>query len=156
VSVATVEESALLYVAAAGAGADAIVGTRLAAGRGIAGFAAATGQSVTVRDPASDPRFARDVGDATGYTPAAIQCVPVDADGEVIAVLSILDRAESDALAAGTPVAVEQITALVAVLLSGPAGGPGASIEERLGRLPDATRGRAVAAVDALLTALEP
>ena len=97
VSIATVDADGLRYVAAAGAGADKIVGTRMAAGQGIAGFVAATGQSLTVRDVISDPRFARDIGERTGYVPSAIQCLPVlDDEGEVIAVVSILDRQRAD------------------------------------------------------------
>ncbi|MGC3993415.1 MAG: GAF domain-containing protein [Propionicimonas sp.] len=120
VSLATVAEDHLLYVAADGAGAEAITGTRLPAGRGIAGFAAATGQSLTVRDPGKDPRFARDTAEATGYVPVSLQCVPVeDADGEVIGVLSILDRSDTP-LGPGVPgVPLEQVTTIAAALLDG-------------------------------------
>jgi signal transduction protein with GAF and PtsI domain len=121
VSIAITEDDHLHYVAADGVGADAIVGQRLAAGRGIAGFVAASGQSLTVRDPTSDPRFARDVGESTGYLPSAIQCVPVDDGGDVLAVLSILDRGSipgGDRTERTIP--VEQVTALVAALLDRP------------------------------------
>jgi hypothetical protein len=93
VSIARVTDDGLLYVAADGRGAAGIVGTLLPPGAGIAGFVAATGQSLMVRDPTSDPRFARDVGERVGYVPGDIQCVAVlDRDGEVVAVLSLLDR----------------------------------------------------------------
>jgi signal transduction protein with GAF and PtsI domain len=118
VSVAVAEDDHLHYIAADGAGANAIVGQRLPAGRGIAGFVAATGQSLTVRDPRTDPRFAREVGESTGYVPETIQCVPVDDGGDVLAVLSILDRGSGPA-ADNTdgPVPLERVTALVAALL---------------------------------------
>jgi hypothetical protein len=93
VSIATVHDDGLRYVAADGAGSDQIVGTLLPPGAGIAGFVAATGQSLSVRDPVSDPRFAREIGDRTGYVPNSIHCVAVlDPDGDVAAVLSVLDR----------------------------------------------------------------
>lgn len=152
VSVAVVEEDALHYVAADGAGADSIVGTRLAAGRGIAGFAAATGQSLTVRDPSSDPRFARDVGASTGYLPSTIQCVPVDAHGEVVAVISILDRAAPDGRAE-VPVPLEQLVELVAALVA-PGDGSDA-LADRLDRLDPGDRAAAVTAIGAILDALE-
>ena len=157
VSIAVVEDTALHYVAADGAGAESIVGTRLAAGRGIAGFAAATGQSLTVRDPTSDPRFARDVGEATGYVPAAIQCIPIDADGEVIAVLSILDRTEAAVGSAGAAVPLEHILALGATLLDGAwaTDAPGAALAQRLAALPPADRARAGSVVEAVLDAFE-
>lgn len=148
VSIARVEDDALHYVAADGAGADVIVGTRLAAGRGIAGFVAATGQSLTVRDPAADPRHARDVSAATGYVPSVIQCVPVDGpDGDVAAVLSILDGA-----AAAVP--LETVVALVAELVARPGEGSDA-IAQRLAALTPGARVKATVAFDAILDALE-
>lgn len=155
VSVAAVADDHLLYLAADGAGADAIVGTRLPAGRGIGGFAAATGQSLTVREPESDPRFARDTARATGYLPAAIQCVPVEDDrGEVVAVLTLLDRGSADTPGPAAAVPLERITELVAALLSGPEQSTG-DVQARLDRLPVAERDRARTALLAVLDALD-
>ena len=153
VSLAVVEDTALHYVAADGAGADAIVGTRLPAGRGIAGFVAATGQSLTVRDPASDPRFARDVGEATGYVPASIQCVPVDVDGEVVAVLSILDRSEAPVGDAAVP--IERIVELAAALLPDGAVDDSQHLAARMAALAADDRARAATVVAAVLDAFE-
>ncbi len=150
-SIALVDDDALRYVAADGRGADVIVGTRLAAGRGIAGFVAATGQSVSVRDPSADPRFAHDVAAATGYVPSSILCLPVDHDGEVIAVVSILDRTSSSP----NPVTVSDV---VSALI-----GPGAprdaratdTIVRRIDQLPAASRQAVLDAVVAIADALE-
>ena len=157
VSVAVVDDDALRYVAAAGAGAAAIVGARLGAGRGIAGFVAATGQSLIVRDVASDPRFARDVGETTGYVPASLQCVPVeDPDGDVAAVISVLDRSESPTGADAPAVPIEQITGLAAALLSRVgAVGSRAGVDTRLANLAPSRQARAVAAISAVLDALD-
>ena len=76
-SVAHVEHDHLRYVAAAGRGADAIVGTELPLGRGLAGYVAASGQALAIDEPASDPRFARDVAERTGYVPQTLLLVPV-------------------------------------------------------------------------------
>ena len=101
VSIAVVTDDGLEYVASSGAGADEIIGTRLRAGEGLAGFVAATGQSLTVRDAVADPRFARDVAERTGYVPDAIQITPIlDDDGDVACVMSMLDRGHH----AGAPV----------------------------------------------------
>lgn len=154
VSVATVADDHLHYVAADGAGAEAIVGARLPAGRGIAGFAAATGQSLTVREPESDPRFARETALATGYLPSAIQCIPVeDRHGEVVAVLTLLDRSgtpspPADALPLG------RVTELVAELLSAQHG-PSDDLQARLDRLPAADQARARTALLAVLDAID-
>jgi signal transduction protein with GAF and PtsI domain len=92
-SVALVVDDALHYVAASGRGADGILGVRLPLGRGIAGYAAASGQTIEVDQVTADPRFARDVAERTGYVPGAVLVAPiVGASGDVLGVLSILDR----------------------------------------------------------------
>ena len=88
--------SGLVYLAAAGEGADQIVGARLAAGQGIAGFVAASGQSLVIDRVESDPRFAREVAESTGYVPTSMLVVPVRAGDDVIGVLSVLDRQRDD------------------------------------------------------------
>ncbi len=99
-SVALVDEdgSTLRFVASDGAGADEIVGVRIPVSRGIAGWAAMSGQPIAVRDVASDSRFARDVAESTHYVPTAIYAAPMIAtDGEVLGVLSVLDPAVDEA-----------------------------------------------------------
>jgi signal transduction protein with GAF and PtsI domain len=160
VSIATVDADGLYYVAAAGAGADKIVGTRMRAGQGIAGFVAATGQSLTVRDVVSDPRFARDVGERTGYVPSAIQCVPVlDDDGDVLAVVSILDRqrAESSTVGGVATMSTTAFTEVAAALLSSGSAVSTRMAEAttRLDRLSPADRTRALGVIDALLDAMD-
>src|SRR4051812_12529600 len=80
-SLALVTEDAagLVFVAASGAGAAEIIGTRLDLGRGIAGWVAASGQPIEVADVTRDPHFARDVAEATGYVPRCILAAPVEA-----------------------------------------------------------------------------
>jgi len=120
VSIARVMDDGLRYVAADGRSAAGIVGTLLPPGAGIAGFVAATGQSLTVRDPTSDPRFARDVGERVGYVPGEIQCIAVvDREGDVVAVLSLLDRssAASATESSGVQPALAAIMDIAAALL---------------------------------------
>jgi len=82
----------LTFVASDGAGADRIVGVELPVGRGIAGWAALSGQPIAVRDVRSDPRFARDVAESTDFVPTSILAAPMfDAEGEVVGVVSVLD-----------------------------------------------------------------
>ena len=84
--------STLRFVAADGAGADAIVGVTLPISRGIAGWAAMSGQSLVVADVREDARFASDVAEATQYVPETILAAPlVDDDGEVAGVVEVLD-----------------------------------------------------------------
>lgn len=151
VSIALVEDDALHYVAADGLGADAIVGTRLPAGRGVAGFVAATGQSLSIRDPSADPRFAHDVAAATGYVPSSILCLPVEDGGEVTAVVTVLDRTQSG-------VEPDHVRDLVAAL-TGPSAvhdaDTAAEVAHLLDRLPSTSRAAVLHAVTAIVDALE-
>jgi GAF domain-containing protein len=80
------------FVASDGAGAEEIVGVTIPVSRGIAGWAAMSGQPIAVRDVQTDARFARDVAESTHYVPTAIYAAPMlDADGEVVGVASVLD-----------------------------------------------------------------
>jgi signal transduction protein with GAF and PtsI domain len=82
----------LRFVAADGAGAEAIVGVTLPVSRGIAGWAVMSGQSLVVADVRGDARFARDVAEATQYVPETILATPlVDDSGEVAGVVEVLD-----------------------------------------------------------------
>ena len=94
-SVALVDpaDGGLVYQAAWGAGADAVVGTRLGRGEGLAGAALATGEALAVPACRTDPRFAARVAAGTGYVPHTMLVVPFGNDGGKLAgVVSILDR----------------------------------------------------------------
>jgi hypothetical protein len=82
----------LVYQAAWGTSADEIVGVRLSPGEGIAGAALATGEPVVVPECRSDPRFAARIAAGTGYVPNTLLAVPLVRHGDVVGVLSILDR----------------------------------------------------------------
>jgi signal transduction protein with GAF and PtsI domain len=93
-SIALVDEAGatLEFVASDGVGAQEIVGVTLPVSRGIAGWAAMSGQPIAVRDVQADPRFARDVAESTHFVPTAIYAAPVlDGAGEVLGVVSVLD-----------------------------------------------------------------
>lgn len=93
VSVARLDGDTLVYEAADGRGDANITGTRLPTSRGIAGYVARTGQALIIEQVAGDPRFARDVAERVGYVPDSILATPiVDDRGDVIGVLSVLDR----------------------------------------------------------------
>ena len=93
-SVAVIDEETdeLVYVASTGAGADAIIGTRLPIGRGLGGWVAQSGQAVAVSDLSSDARFAHDVAESTNYIPTALMAVPIESGDRILGVLTVLDR----------------------------------------------------------------
>ena len=94
VSVALREEETgeLVYQASWGASAEEIVGVRLSPGEGIAGAAAASAEPIVVPECRSDPRFAERIAAGTRYVPHTLLAVPLLREGEVVGVLSILDR----------------------------------------------------------------
>lgn len=81
----------LTFAAVSGEGEDFLVGTRFPAGRGIAGWVAASGEPVAVDDLAVSGLFARDIAESTGYMPASMMVAPVLRDGEVLGVMEVLD-----------------------------------------------------------------
>lgn len=101
-SIATVDETAgeLLYRAADGAGAEHVPGIRLPIERGIAGYVASAGQAVSISEVHTDPRFAADVAESTGYMPDTVLAVPITSDDGVLGVLTVLDPAPVEGTAA--------------------------------------------------------
>jgi GAF domain-containing protein len=83
------------FEAVAGQGAGSLLGTSFPFGEGIAGTVAQTGEAMIVDDLTSDPRFARDVAEETGYVPRAIMVAPLLGEDETLGVLSVLDRGRS-------------------------------------------------------------
>src|SRR5258707_6323984 len=67
----------LVFEAVAGEGEGNLIGMRLPANKGIAGWVLVTRQSLAVDDLANDKRWARGVAEQrTGYVPNAIMAVP--------------------------------------------------------------------------------
>lgn len=158
VSVAVVTDDGLEYVAASGAGAAEIVGTRLGGGEGLAGFVAATGQSITVRDVVRDPRFARHVAERTGYVPDSIQISPIlDPAGEVTGVLSMLDRGRHRDVPDEPPMPLSAFAELAGALLTSRATRSDAAdhLLDRIERLDSTDRAAVMAAVAAVVDAVE-
>lgn len=156
VSVAVITDDGLEYVASSGAGADEIVGTRLPAGDGLAGFVAATGQSLAVRDAVSDPRFARTVAEGTGYVPDAMQITPIlDAEGDVAGVISMLDRGHHDDAPNDPPVTLAEFADLATPLLPRPANDSVNQLVNRLENLSNDDHAAVVAAMTSILDAIQ-
>jgi GAF domain-containing protein len=84
----------LEFAAVSGEGSQHLVGTRLPDSTGIAGWVLSAREPVVIEDVASDPRFARDVADSTGYVPRGLMSAPLLLDERVLGVLQVLDRPE--------------------------------------------------------------
>lgn len=118
VSVATVDpaDGALVYRAAWGAGADEVVGMRLAPGTGLAGAVVASGRAVRVPDCRRDPRFSARSADRTGYVPHTMLVVPVVTTDRVTGVLSALDRRDGEAFDVADERRAEALAELAATI----------------------------------------
>ena len=85
----------LVYQAAWGAGANEILGVRLAPGTGISGAVVASGTGEAVADCRADPRFAEAIAANTGYVPHTLLVVPLRRGAQAIGALAVLDRRDA-------------------------------------------------------------
>src|SRR6185369_12451390 len=70
-----------------------MVEIRLGMGKGIAGYVAATGETINIPDAYSDPRFNPDFDKKTGYRTKTILCMPMrNRDNKVIGVFQLLNK----------------------------------------------------------------
>lgn len=86
------ETNELVFAAVAGEGEETLVGTRIPSGKGIAGWVVVTRQPLVLEDVQNDPRFARDVAEATGFVPKGLMAVPLLHEENALGVLQVLDR----------------------------------------------------------------
>ena len=86
------ETDELVFEAVAGEGEDDLVGMRLPSGTGIAGWVVSSRQPLVIEDVSTDPRFGREVAEATGYMPKGLMAVPLLLEERSLGVLEVLDR----------------------------------------------------------------
>jgi len=84
----------LVFEAVVGEGEDELLGVRFPAGKGIAGWVLATRTPLVIEDVRTDPRFASDVAEGTGYVPSGLMAAPLLHDEDALGVLEVLDRPE--------------------------------------------------------------
>lgn len=152
----------LHYIAADGRGAEGILDVRLPAGKGIASYVAATGQALVADQVSDDARFARDVAERVGYVPSTLLAVPISTlRGEVLGVLSVLDRGKgtagsADALALGTAFAASLAPLLSEYTRISGGDAPVAALPEHLAALDDEQRATVLGLLDSIVAALQP
>ncbi len=91
-SILKLEEGRLIFLAALGEKASLVKPFRLKLGQGIAGWAAEHGKGVIVRDAHKDPRFYREVEQATGFIARSILVVPMKVGKETIGVIELINK----------------------------------------------------------------
>ncbi|WP_329124129.1 GAF domain-containing protein [Streptomyces sp. NBC_01465] len=111
-SIFLVDESSgeLVFEAVSGRGEEHLVGRRLDAGRGIAGWVLESRQSVEVEDLEGDPSFARDFAESTLFVPRSLMAAPLLHGDTPLGVLEVLDRSQE----LRTPLAAMDLLALFA------------------------------------------
>lgn len=83
----------LVFAAIAGRGERELIGGRIPATTGIAGWTLMTRQPLAVDELANDPRFAGEQAASIGYVPDALIAVPIQLDDAAVGVLEVLDPA---------------------------------------------------------------
>jgi predicted Ser/Thr protein kinase len=86
----------IVYTAAWGTAAQAIVGVRLARGVGLAGAVIESGEGIAIPDCRVDPRWEAWISEAIGYVPYTMLIVPLKRGDEAVGALTILDRRDGE------------------------------------------------------------
>lgn len=89
------ETDELVFEAVVGEGEEHLLGMRFPAGKGIAGWVLATRTPLVIEDVRTDPRFAADVAEDTGYVPSGLMAAPLLHGERALGVLEVLDRPEA-------------------------------------------------------------
>jgi GAF domain-containing protein len=88
------ETDELVFAAVAREEEQHLVGRRIPSSQGIAGWVLTARTPLVLEDVRSDPRFAREAAEETGYVPKGLMAVPLMHDDEPLGVLQVLDRPE--------------------------------------------------------------
>lgn len=93
-SIMLLDESAgeLVFEAVTGEGEGELVGARLPASTGVAGWVTQSRQPLVIEDVTQDPRFDLEAARRTGYVPQGLMAVPLIYEDTVLGVLNVLDR----------------------------------------------------------------
>jgi GAF domain-containing protein len=86
------ESEELVFAAVSGEGESELVGRRMPASTGVAGWVLSSRTPLVLEDVQSDPRWARDVAEKTGYVPKGLMAVPLLDEELALGVLQVLDR----------------------------------------------------------------
>lgn len=157
----------LVFEAVAGEGAPTLVGRRIPATTGLAGWSLASEEPIAVSDVGSDPRFARDFAEETGYVPTRLSVHPLLYDERSLGVLSVLDQGTGRQVGLADMNVLGQIATHAAAVLAvvqrarqvqtaGPGSGALPRIERALASAPPAQRDAALAVLAGLEQMLGP
>ncbi len=89
---------------------------RFAVDRGLAGYAARTGETVNIVDAYADPRFNREIDQQTGFRTQALLTMPIrNKDGNIIGVVQVLNKVGGGEFTANDVDELEAFSSLMAI-----------------------------------------
>jgi GAF domain-containing protein len=158
----------LVFEAVAGEGAGTLVGRRIPASTGIAGWSLASEEPISIDDVLSHPRFDREVAEQTGYVPSKLTVYPLLHGEHSLGVINVLDAGATTSFGLAGMEALSRFAAHAALALAavdaareaqqrleGAAGGhPLAEIEGALAAAVGSRREAATAALAAIAALL--
>lgn len=86
------DDGDLRFLCAIGQVADQLIGIKIPAGKGIAGFVFSSGQPMTISDAEQEQSFYAEVDKKTGFSTQTILATPLQYDGNIIGVLEYVNR----------------------------------------------------------------
>ncbi len=92
-SVVLLSDAELVFAAAAGPGAEELVGVRMPITAGIAGWVVREGRAVRVNDTRSDPRFYAGIDKMTSLTTRSVLAVPLRIKGAIAGIVEAINKA---------------------------------------------------------------
>lgn len=118
VLVVSEDGSTLSFAEARGGAAEDVLDYKLGMGEGIAGWSAQRGETFTVSDASSHPKFFRRISDETGYETKSIICAPARTQNELVGVLELLNRRGSPRFPTVEVLFAESCARIIALLLA--------------------------------------
>jgi HD domain/GAF domain len=91
-SVLLKDEDRLVFKIVRGEKPEALIGSSVGKGKGVAGWVAENGASLRVADTSADPRFSADIDSGAGDKIASILCAPLKTKAGVVGVIELLKR----------------------------------------------------------------
>jgi GAF domain-containing protein len=160
----------LVFEAVAGEGAGTLVGRRIPASTGIAGWSLASEEPISIDDVLQHPRFDREVAEQTGYIPTKLTVYPLLHGERSLGVISVLDAGATTSFGLAGMESLSRFATHAALALAavdaarqaqqlhedGADDNPLSALERSLAALEGERRAAAVSAIEALTNLLRP
>jgi GAF domain-containing protein len=116
--IVTGEDGEMTFVAATGPVAEKIKGMKLKPGIGIAGACARDHLPIPVSDVQKEPRFAKEVSEALGFTTRSLLAIPILFRGDLAGVIELVNKKETDEWTRGEIELIERIARATGSILN--------------------------------------